>query len=85
MKLPEVGTKLEKGGEAAVVESVKTASDIFAPVAGEVIEVNEAVAEDPAIVNSDPQSAGWIFKLKVADLKPLDELMDETAYKKLIG
>ena len=85
VKLPEVGTKLEKGGGAAVVESVKTASDIFAPVAGEVIEVNEAVAEDPAIVNSDPQSAGWIFKLKVADLKPLDELMDETAYKKLIG
>jgi glycine cleavage system H protein len=85
VKLPEVGAKLEKGGEAAVVESVKAASDIFAPVAGEVIEVNEAIAEDPAIVNSDPQNAGWFFKLKLADLKPLDELMDEAAYKKLIG
>lgn len=85
VQLPEVGAKFDKGGEAAVVESVKAASDIFAPLAGEVIEVNEAIANDPAIVNSDPQNAGWFFKLKVTDLKPLGELLDEAAYKKLIG
>jgi glycine cleavage system H protein len=85
VQLPEVGAKLDKGSGAAVVESVKAASDIFAPVAGEVIEINEAIAKDPAIVNADPQNAGWFFKLKVTDLKPLADLMDEAAYRKLIG
>ena len=85
VQLPDVGTKLDKGDGAAVVESVKAASDIFAPLAGEVVEVNEAIVNDPAIVNSDPQNTGWFFKLKVTDLKSLDGLMDEAAYKQLIG
>jgi glycine cleavage system H protein len=85
VQLPDVGTKLDKGQEIAVVESVKAASDVYAPVAGEVVEVNEAIVNDPSIVNSDPQAAGWFFKLRLADLKSLDGLMDETAYKQLIG
>jgi glycine cleavage system H protein len=85
VQLPDVGTKLDKGQEVAVVESVKAASDVYAPVAGEVVEVNEAIVNDPSIVNSDPQAAGWFFKLRLADLKALDGLMDETAYKQLIG
>jgi glycine cleavage system H protein len=85
VQLPDVGTKLDKGQEVAVVESVKAASDVYAPVAGKVVEVNEAIVNDPSIVNSDPQAAGWFFKLRLADLKSLDGLMDETAYKQLIG
>ena len=85
VQLPDVGAKLVKGDEAAVVESVKAASDVFAPLAGEVVAINEAVAKDPSIVNSDPQSAGWFFKLKLADVKALEGLMDEAAYKKLVG
>lgn len=85
VQLPHVGAKLDKGGGAAVVESVKAASDVLAPASGEVVEINEAIAADPAIVNSDPQNAGWFFKLKVTDLKALDDLMDEAAYQQLIG
>jgi glycine cleavage system H protein len=84
VQLPDIGAKLAKGGSAAVVESVKAASDVFAPLAGEVIEVNQAIAEDPAIVNTDPQGAGWFFKLRLEDTKAMDGLMDEAAYKKLI-
>jgi glycine cleavage system H protein len=84
VQLPEVGAKLAKGDGAAVVESVKAASDVFAPLAGEVVEVNQAIAEDPAVVNADPQGAGWFFKLRLEDIKAMDGLMDEAAYKKLI-
>ena len=79
--LPDVGKAVEKGGDAAVVESVKAASDIFAPVAGEITEANQAIADDPALVNSDPTGEGWFFKLKIADASELDGLMDEAAYK----
>ena len=84
VQLPEVGAKLVKGDGAAVVESVKAASDVFAPLAGEVVEVNQAIVEDPAVVNADPQGRGWFFKLRLEDIKAMDGLMDETGYKKLI-
>ncbi len=80
VELPEVGRAAIQFQEAAVIESVKAASEIYAPVSGEVIEVNEALAEDPAAVNSDPTGAGWIFKLNVKDAGELDRLMDEDAY-----
>lgn len=85
VQLPEVGAMLEKGGGAAVVESVKAASDVFAPLSGEVVEINDAIVKDPSIVNADPEKAGWFFKLKLADTKALDGLLDEAAYKTLIG
>jgi glycine cleavage system H protein len=85
VQLPEIGAKLDKGEEVAVVESVKAASDVFSPLAGEIVEINEAIVKDPSIVNSDPEDAGWFFKLKLADLKSLDGLMDKAAYKELIG
>jgi glycine cleavage system H protein len=81
LELPEAGKTLAKGDEAAVVESVKAASEIYAPVSGEVAEANDALAEDPAKVNSDPQGEGWFFKMKIADPSELDRLMDEAAYK----
>ena len=80
-EVPEAGKQLSKGGEAAVVESVKAASDVYAPVSGEVIEGNPAVADDPALVNSDPEGAGWFFKLKLSNPGELEGLMDETAYR----
>jgi glycine cleavage system H protein len=85
VQLPEVGTTLDKGQEAAVVESVKAASDVYAPLAGEVVETNEAIVNDPSIVNASPESDGWFYKLKLADLKSIDGLMDEAAYKEFIG
>ncbi len=81
VELPEAGKTLAQGAEAAVVESVKAASEIYAPVSGEVTEANDALAEDPAKVNSDPQGEGWFFRIKVADLSELEGLMDEAAYK----
>jgi glycine cleavage system H protein len=81
VELPEAGKTLAKGDEAAVVESVKAASEIYAPASGEVAEANDALAEDPAKVNSDPQGEGWFFKMKIADPSELDGLMDEAAYK----
>jgi glycine cleavage system H protein len=84
VQLPEVGVTLAKGNSAAVVESVKAASDVFAPLAGQVVEVNQAIVDDPAVVNADPQGAGWFFKLRLEDTKAMDALMDEAAYKKLI-
>jgi glycine cleavage system H protein len=84
VQLPEVGAKLAKGDGAAVIESVKAASEVYAPLAGEVVEVNQAIAEDPAVVNADPQGAGWFFKLRLEDAKAINGLMDEAAYKKLI-
>ena len=85
VQLPEVGTTLDKGQEAAIVESVKAASDVYAPLAGEVVETNEAIVNDPSIVNVNPESDGWFYKLKLADSTSVDGLMDEAAYKEFIG
>ena len=82
--LPKPGTTLKAGGAAAVVESVKAASDVYAPIDGEVVEVNQRVAEDPSLVNTDPAGAGWLFKVKIGDPSQLDKLLDEAAYKKLV-
>jgi glycine cleavage system H protein len=84
VELPELGRRLEQGKAAAVVESVKAASDVFAPVSGEVAEVNEALAADPARVNADPMGEGWFLKLRPADPKELEALMDEAAYRRFV-
>ena len=81
VELPEVGRTLAKGAEAAVVESVKAASEVFAPVAGEVVEVNVALGDEPAMVNTAPEDAGWFLKLKVADKSEVEALMDADACK----
>lgn len=83
VELPEVGRKVEQGKEMAVVESVKAASEVYAPVSGEVLEVNTVLSDAPATVNEDAQGKGWFVKLKVADSKQLDGLLDEAAYKAL--
>ena len=80
-EVPEAGRTLAKGDDAAVVESVKAASDVYAPVSGEVVEGNSAVADDPSLINSDPQGAGWFFKMKLSDESELAGLMDEAAYQ----
>jgi len=80
--LPDVGRKLAKGGEAATVESVKAASEVYAPIGGEVVEVNGALAGDPALVNNDPTGKGWFLKLRIVNRSELDGLMDEAAYAK---
>ena len=80
-EVPDSGKQLTKGQEAAVVESVKAASDVYSPVTGEVTEGNQAVADDPSLVNSDPEGAGWFFKIKLTDAGELDGLMDEVAYR----
>jgi glycine cleavage system H protein len=85
VQLPKLGTQLEAGAAAAVVESVKAASDVYAPINGEVVEVNHEVSNNPTLVNSDPTGKGWLFKLKIADRSQLDKLMDEQAYRALIG
>ena len=84
VELPEVGRVLEKGKAAAVVESVKAASEVYAPIGGTVIAVNPTLAEDPARINSDPMGEGWFFKLRLADPTALDALLDEAAYKGLV-
>ena len=83
-EVPESGKRLSKGQEAAVVESVKAASDVYAPVSGEVIEGNSKVADDPAIVNSDPEGDGWFFKLKLDNQSELEGMMDEGAYREWV-
>jgi glycine cleavage system H protein len=85
VQLPEVAATLAKGDGAAVVESVKAASDVFTPLAGEVVEVNEAIVNDPSLVNQDPLDAGWFFKLKLANVADFESLLDEHAYKALIS
>ena len=82
VELPKVGRSLKKAEAAAVVESVKAASDVYAPISGEVLEVNDAITAEPALVNSDAAGKAWFFKLKIADKSELDGLMDEAAYKK---
>ena len=84
VELPEVGKTLEQSAEAAVVESVKAASEIYAPVGGEVIEVNGALEGTPGMVNEDAAGKGWFFKLKITDASQLDALMDETAYAEFL-
>jgi glycine cleavage system H protein len=84
VELPEIGRRVEKGKEAAVVESVKAASEVYAPVSGEVAEVNEEIAADPAKVNADPMGEGWFIKLRLADPQELDGLLDETAYQRFV-
>jgi len=80
-EVPQAGRRVSKGDDAAVVESVKAASDVYAPVSGEVVEGNPAVADDPAIINRDPEGEGWFFKLKLEDPGELEGLMDEGAYR----
>ena len=84
VELPEIGHRVAKGTEAAVVESVKAASEVYAPVSGEVAEINEALTADPAKVNADPMGEGWFIKLRLDDPKELDSLMDEKGYKRFI-
>ncbi len=84
VELPDIGRVLEKGKEAAVVESVKAASDVFAPVSGEVIAVNHELENEPARVNTGAETDGWFFKLRLSDPSQLDGLMDEAAYKAFV-
>ncbi|HVM21685.1 MAG TPA: glycine cleavage system protein GcvH [Sphingomicrobium sp.] len=84
VEVPEAGRQVSKGQEAALVESVKAASDVYAPVSGEVIEGNQAIADEPALVNSDPEGDGWFFKLKLSDASELDGLLDEAAYREWV-
>ena len=83
-EVPEAGRRLAKGQDAAVVESVKAASDVYAPVSGEVVEGNQAVADDPALINSDPEGDGWFFKIRLDNPGELDGLMDEGAYREWV-
>ena len=80
VELPAIGSSLKKGDVAGVVESVKAASDLYMPVSGEVVEVNEALRADPALVNTDPMGRGWFFKVRVTDRSELNQLMDAPAY-----
>lgn len=84
VETPEAGKTLSKGDDAAVVESVKAASDVYAPVDGNVTEGNDALADDPALVNSDPEGAGWFFKMTISNPSQLEEMMDGDAYKAFV-
>ena len=83
-EVPEAGRQLSKGGDAAVVESVKAASDVYAPVTGEVVEGNQAVADDPALINRDPEGEGWFFKIRLDNPGELEGLMDQDAYREWV-
>jgi glycine cleavage system H protein len=83
--LPKVGAALKKGGASVVVESVKAASDVYAPVDGSVTETNSAAAADPQLVNTAPQTDGWLWKMTLSDPSQLDGMMDEAAYLKMVG
>ena len=85
VELPEAGTEVSKDEEVVVIESVKAASDILAPIDGEIVEVNEAIVDNPAMVNDDPQGEAWFFKMKASDPSQMDDLMDEAGYKDFIG
>ena len=85
IELPEIGTEVEKGAEVAVVESVKAASEIYAPVSGEVVEVNEAIVSKPALVNEDAMGEGWFMVIQLADPAETEALMDEAAYLDHVG
>jgi glycine cleavage system H protein len=85
VELPEAGTEVSKDDEIVVIESVKAASDILAPLDGEIIEVNDAIVDNPAMVNDDPEGEAWFFKIKPSDLSQMDDYMDEAGYKDFIG
>ena len=85
VELPAIGKKLQKGGDAAVVESVKAASEVYAPVSGEVTEVNKALEGEPAMVNRDPEGAAWFLKVRLKDKSKLDGLMDAATYKAFVA
>ena len=85
VELPEVGTSVNKDDEIVVIESVKAASDILAPIDGEIVEVNEAIVSEPGKVNNDPEGDAWFFKIKAEELGQMDDYMDEAAYKSFIG
>ncbi|TMV07660.1 glycine cleavage system protein GcvH [Ruegeria sediminis] len=85
VELPEVGTEVSKDDEIVVIESVKAASDILAPLDGEIVEVNEVLTDNPGLVNEDPTGDAWFFKIKVTDMSPMDDYMDEAAYNEFIG
>ena len=85
VELPAVGTMLDKAGDAAVVESVKAASDVYAPISGEVTEGNGALEDAPALVNSSPEEDGWFFKMTIGDAGELEGLMNEAAYKEFVA
>ncbi|MDV4168576.1 glycine cleavage system protein GcvH [Rhodovulum sp. FJ3] len=85
VELPEVDTEVAKDDEVVVIESVKAASDILAPLDGEIVEVNETLPDNPGRVNEDPLGEAWFFKMKIADMSELDSYMDEAAYKDFIG
>ncbi|MBC7151878.1 MAG: glycine cleavage system protein GcvH [Rhizobium sp.] len=85
VELPEVGATFDKGADAATVESVKAASEVYCPLDGEITEINQAIVDDPSLVNSDPQGAGWFFKLKLKTVADADTLLDEAAYNELIA
>ena len=84
VELPDVGREVETADAIAVVESVKAASDVYAPLAGKVAGVNQAVVDDPSLVNSEPEGEGWLFKLELSDSGAFDELMDEAAYREFL-
>ena len=85
VELPEIDTEVSKDDEVCVIESVKAASDILAPIDGEIVEVNEALVDEPGKVNEDPLGDAWFFKMKAADASQMDDMMDEAAYKDFIG
>jgi len=85
VELPEIGRTVAQGKEAAVVESAKAASEVYAPVSGEVVAVNDAIVGDPAMVNADAMGEGWFLKIRLADPKELDALMDEVAYQAFVA
>jgi len=85
VELPEIGKEVVKDDEVVVIESVKAASDILAPIDGEIVEVNDALTDAPSTVNEDAIGNGWFFKIKTDDMSQLDDMMDEAAYKKFIG
>jgi glycine cleavage system H protein len=85
VEVPEVGKSLSKGGAAAVVESVKAASDVYSPVSGEVIAANDALGSSPELVNTDPYGAGWLFKIKPSNTGELQQLLDAKAYEKVVA
>ncbi|MCH2093976.1 MAG: glycine cleavage system protein GcvH [Rhodobacteraceae bacterium] len=85
VELPEEGTEVARDDEVVVIESVKAASDILAPLDGEITEVNAVLSDEPSKVNDDPEGEAWFFKMKVEDLSVMDDLMDEAAYKNFIG
>ena len=84
VELPEKGKSIEKDGQAGVVESTKAASDIYSPIAGEIVDTNQSIVDDPAAVNKDPEGSAWFFKIKIKNKSELDELMNKVDYEKFV-